>query len=176
MTKALFAEFGDAATFSSAVEQVRGQEVEILDAFTPFPIEGLDDALGGGHDGARVRWCMLLGGLAAAALAYGLETYSAVWGYPFDVGGRPHNSWPTFMLFPFEFGILSAGICGLLGLFWVTGLPRLLHAVFDIEGFGRASNDRFILALEPPQARSRRTQLEKALSALGALSVREVVL
>ena len=123
-----------------------------------------------------MRACMLAGGLLAAAFAYSLELYSATIGYPFDSGGRPHNSWPTFMMFPFEFGILAAGIFGLLGLFWVTGLPRLHHPHFDIEGFDRASQDRFLLAVEPPEKKRHRRRIEEKLVRLGALAMREVEL
>ncbi len=77
-------------------------------------------------------------------------------------------------MFPFEFGILSAGIFGLLGLFWVTGLPRLHHPHFDIEGFERASQDRFLLAIEPPEKKKQRRRIEEKLVRLGALAIREV--
>lgn len=176
MTRALFVDFADAAGIRSGVEAARAEKLEILDAFTPFPIEGLGAEIGGKGGGRSVRIWMLVGGLAAAAAAYGLQVYSAVYAYPFNVGSRPPNSWPTFMLFPFEFGILAAAIFGLIGLFRATGLPRLHHAAFDIEGFDRASNDRFILALTPPEGKRQRARVEERFAKLGAIAVREVEL
>lgn len=176
MTKALFIEFADAAGIMAGLELAGRERATVLDAFTPYPVEGLGDALGGGADARRVRTWMLVGGLAAAASAYGLEFYSATIAYPFDVGGRPHNSWPVFMLFPFEFGILSAAVFGLIGLFVSTGLPRLHHPLFEVEGFERASGDRFILAVEPPRTKKKRERVKNAFAGIGALHVREAEL
>lgn len=176
MTRAFFVDFADAAGIRSAVAAAHDEKLDILDAFTPFSIEGLGAELGGKAGGRSVRIWMLLGGLLAAGAAYGLEVYSAVFAYPFDVGSRPDNSWPAFMLFPFEFGILAAAICGMIGLFRATGLPRLHHAAFEIDGFDRASSDRFILALAVPEKKKRRARLTERMEKLGALSVREVEL
>jgi len=174
MTRTLYAEFADVRSLQSAIGEARRAKVAIVDAFTPFPVEGLGESLGGDRDGRTVRILMLVGGLAAAAFAFGLQYYSAVFGYPFDIGGRPHNSWPTFLLFPFEFGILSAAVFGLVGLFLTTGLPALHHPVFEVPGMDRASNDRFFLALECPTGDDTRQDLEDRLTVCGALAVREV--
>ncbi|MGN6551048.1 MAG: DUF3341 domain-containing protein [Pararhizobium sp.] len=176
MTRALFVEFASADGLRAAVHAVGDERIEIIDAFTPFPIEGLGAMIAGKGGAKRVRLWMLVGGLGAAAVSYGLQLFSATIAYPFDVGARPHNSWPTFILFPFEFSVLMAGIAGLLGLFLVTGLPRLYHPIFEIEGFGRSSNDRFILALVPPEKKRRRARLDERMSELGATSIREVEL
>lgn len=176
MSRALFVDFADPAGLQAGVEAARRADVAIIDAFTPFPVEGLGKMLGGGAGATRVRIFMAVGGLTAATLAYGLQFYSATIAYPFDVGGRPHNSWPVFFLFPFEFGILAAGICGLLGLFWSTGLPLLNHPVFDVAGIERASADRFVLALAMPEKSRERERLEKRLAKLGALDIREAEL
>jgi len=176
MTRALFVDFADAPGIRAAVEAARAEKIEIIDAFTPYPLDGLGAEIGGKAGGRRVRIWMLVGGLGAAAAAYALEFYSAVYAYPFNSGSRPLNSWPTFMLFPFEFGVLAAAVFGLIGLFRTTGLPRLHHAAFDIEGFDRASNDRFILALAPPEKQRRRARIEARFAELGAIAVREVEL
>ena len=176
MSRALFADFADVAGLQAAVDAARRADVAVIDAFTPFPVEGLGKILGGGAGATHVRLSMTVGGLLSAAFAYGLQFYSATIAYPFDVGGRPHNSWPVFFLFPFEFGILAAAVCGLVGLFWSTGLPRLNHPVFDVAGIERASSDRFILALAMPEKTRERERLEKRLAKLGALDIREAEL
>lgn len=173
MSSTLYAEFASVEGLERALDHARNADVEVIDAYTPFPVEGLGDRIGGGRDARRLRLLMLIGGLIAAALAYGLEFYSAVFDYPFDVGGLPENSWPTFVLFPFEFGILCAAITGLVTLFALTGMPSLHHPVFDVEGIDRASNDRFFLALACPAGRNQRSTLETKLMEFGALAIRE---
>ena len=99
---------------------------------------------------SHIRVAMFIGGVAMAAAAYGLEYYSSVINYPYNSGGRPLDAWPAFMLVPFAIGILVAAIAGFATLLVECGLPRLHHALFAVEGFERASQDRFILALERP--------------------------
>jgi hypothetical protein len=173
MRRALFIDFADPQGLRAGIEAARLYDVELVDAFTPFPVEGLGEIFGGSEGARRVRIAMLVGGLALAGLAYGLEYYSATIAYPFDAGGRAHNSWPAFMLFPFEFGVLAAAVCGLVGLFAWAGLPRLNHPVFEVEGFERASNDRFILVLATPATKQKRKRLEEKLAKGGALLIRE---
>lgn len=173
MRRALFVDFADPQGLRAGIETARLYDIELVDAFTPFPVEGLGEMFGGGEGARRVRVFMLVGGLVLAGLAYGLEFYSATIAYPFDSGGRPENSWPAFMLFPFEFGVLAAAVCGLVGLFIWTGLPRLNHPVFEVEGIRRASNDRFILVMAAPSTRQKRKKLEEKLTKSGALLIRE---
>lgn len=173
MRRALFVDFADTEGLWAGVDTARLYDVELVDAFTPFPVEGLGEIFGGSVGGVRVRTAMLAGGLVAAAAAYGLEFYSATIAYPFNSGGRPPTSWPTFLLFPFEFGILAAAVCGLVALALWTGLPRLHHPVFDVEGIERASADRFILVVSAPETSRKRAQLEKKLVRDGALRIRE---
>jgi hypothetical protein len=115
---------------------------------------------------------MLATGLAVAGFFYWLQWWSAVENYPLNVGGQPPNSWPVFLLVPFEVGMLAAAIAGLVALFWACGLPRLHHSVFGVSGFERASQDRFFLLAE---ARSgREEKLRALLHEAGAQSVSEV--
>lgn len=174
MKSILYAQFETVAGLEHALDHALKSDIPVVDAYTPYPVEGLGEKISGSGDAGRLRLFMLIGGLAAAALAYGIEFYSAVIGYPFDVGGRPHNSWPTFVLFPFEFGILCAAITGLVSLFFFSGMPSLHHPLFDVEDFGRASNDRFFLALACPATKAKRQRLEKKLTEFGALKVSEV--
>lgn len=173
MRSALFVDFADPDGLKAGIETARLYDVELVDAFTPFPIPGLGEMLGGAQGATRVRIFMLVGGLGLAAAAYALQYYSATVAYPFDVGGRPHNSWPVFFLFPFEFGVLSAAVFGLLGLALWSGLPRLNHPVFEVEGIDRASNDRFILVMAIPATKQKRDRLEAKLVKRGALKIRE---
>ena len=113
----------------------------MLDAFSPFPVEGMAALLGA--TSTRLRLVMAIGGLGMAALMYATEWFSAVIDYPIDSGGRPLNSWLAFMLPPFAVGILAAAICGFMLLMWDTGLPRLHHPLFEIEDFGGRARTGF---------------------------------
>jgi hypothetical protein len=88
---------------------------------------------------------MAIGGFGMAILAYAMQWYSAVVAYPIDSGGRPLNSWPIFLLVPFEVGILAAAIAGFVTFIVAGGLPRLHHRLFDYPGIERASQDRFFV-------------------------------
>jgi ActD protein len=143
MTGPLLAEFKDPAGLRSALSAVREAGHRLLDAFTPFPVEGLDEDLG--IRPPRIRWAMLAAGLLVAAFAYGIQWWSAVYDYPINVGGRPLHSWPVFLLAPFEVSVLAAALAGFIAFLRACGLPRLHDPLFEVPGFERASQDRFFL-------------------------------
>jgi hypothetical protein len=172
MSAILLAEFGQPARMTAAARGAALRQLRVLDAFTPFPVEELDALLPARP--SRIRLVMLLGGLAAAALAYGTEYYSAVIDYPYNAGGRPPHSWPAFMLVPFALGILGATVAGLAAFLIACGLPRLHHPLFALDGFERASQDRFLLALARPEEGGEAQRTIDWLHQAGALSVREV--
>ena len=149
MTKMLLAQFADAERLTSAARAARRKNYSLIDAFTPFPVEDVAELLE--MRPSRIRLAMLIGGLAMAAFAYGLEYYSAVVDYPYNSGGRPLDSWPTFMLVPFATGILVASVCGCIAFLTETGLPRLHHPLFDLDGSERVNQDAFVLAFAAPE-------------------------
>ncbi len=171
MTRHFVAEFGTVEGLVGAARQLRHEGHRLLDAFTPFPVAELDGILA--LKSSNIRLVMLVAGLVMAAFAYWLQWYSSVVDYPLDVGGRPLNSWPVFLLVPFEVGILTAVISGFIALLSNCRLPRLHHPVFDIVGFERASQDRFFLLAAASDAQDQGT-LRHALERTGALSVSEV--
>lgn len=170
MSGLLLAEFRDPETLVAAARRARQAGLRGLDAHTPFSVPELAEALA--LPRPRLRPVMLGTGLAAAALVYALCWYSAVIGYPLNLGGRPLNSWPTFLVLSFEGGVLAASVAGFLGFFLGTGLPRLHHPVFAARGFARASQDGFFLAVDEPGLEPAR--LAALLDGLGPLSVRAV--
>src|SRR5579862_7920629 len=158
MSGMLVAEFIDQTGFVEAARRARGARYRLLDAFTPIPVDGVVQLLEPSR--SYIRVAMFIGGVTMAALAYGTEYYSAVIDYPYNSGGRPLDAWPAFMLVPFATGILLAAIAGFVTFLIECGLPRLHHALFAVEGFERASQDQFILALERP---ARGDELQRAL-------------
>lgn len=171
MPAILVAEFKDADTILAAARKVGQGGGKLIDAFTPIPVDGLEEMLAVRR--SYLPSIMFIGGALVAALAYGAEWYSAVVDYPINSGGRPLHSWPAFMLVPFAVGILAAAICGFAALLVEAGLPRLHHPLFAIAGFERASQDRFFLALEAPDGRGM-TALRNRLNAAGAQAVHKV--
>ena len=168
----LLAEFSSPEALVSATRAVRERKLEIVDAFTPFPVEELTELLPDDDKGERL--IMLAGGLFIAGLCYFLEWWTSAIGYPFNSGGRPIHSWPVFFLFPFEFGVLAAAIIGLIVMFWKTGLPEPYHAIFDSELHACSNVDAFLLALRAPQ--ETHDEIRQFLIGQGAVSAREVEL
>ena len=172
MTGPLLAEFPDPETLQQALDRVKQARHRALDAFTPYPVEGLAEELTAGP--SRIRNVMLAGGLLAAAFAFALQWYSAVIAYPINSGGRPLNSWQVFWLVPFEVGVFTAALCGVIALFWSCGLPRLHHPLFEIPGFERATQDRFFLLASSEPSDEAARDLRHVLETAGAVVVTEV--
>jgi hypothetical protein len=169
MSHLLLAEFRDADSLLEAARRARRAGLAQLDAYTPFNVAGMPDALG--LHGSPVRTIMLVAGLATAAAAYALQWYSAVFDYPLDVGGRPLNSWQVFLIPSFEVGVLVAAVAGVIAMLYGSGLPSPHHLIFA-DGFERASRDRFFLSVGDPAFGV--DQLIALLDGLGPLSVERV--
>lgn len=172
MTTRLIAEFAQPESIIGAIRQVRAAGHRARDAFTPFPVEDVAQELG--LPRSRLRFIMLLVGVAVAVFAYALQWYSAVIDLPINSGGRPLNSWPVFLLAPFEVGVFAAALAGFVTMLWQCGLPRLHDAVFTVPGFERATQDRFFLLAEARAADEGGVALRHLLQDVGALAVTEV--
>lgn len=172
MTGALLAEFRDPQTLQAALVRLKQGRHRAIDAFTPYPVEGLAEELAIAP--SYIRPAMLGGGLLMAALAFGLQWYSAVVDYPINSGGRPANSWQVFWLVPFEVGIFAAALCGVIALLRSCRLPALHHPLFEVPGFERATQDRFFLLAAARTDDEATRDLRGILESSGALVVTEV--
>jgi hypothetical protein len=171
--KVLLAEFRDADALLAAARLAHERGFAPDDALSPHRIEAIEETLALPH--SRIPWPMLIGGVGAAALAYGVESYSAILGYPFNSGGRPLNSWPIFLLVPFEFGILIAALAGLIAFLILCRLPRLNHPLFENAGVERASIDRFFLLFRQPDDEGDARRLTLILEEARALRIEEAL-
>jgi len=167
----VLAEFSRAAPLVAAARTLAAEGVALADAFTPFPLPELDRYLV--RSPARVPWITAAGAIAGALTGYVMQWYSAVVDLPLDVGGRPTNSWPSFIPVTFELAVLFGAFAAFLGLLVLNGLPRLHHPLFSAERFSLATRDRFFLYL-PTDGRNE-ASLTARLRELGALHC-EVVL
>ena len=173
MTRAVLAAFDSAEGLLAAAAEARSQSYRIADAFTPYPLEGLEAEA---PRAGALGWAAACGGLMAAGAMFAMEAWSAALSYPFNSGDRPLFSWPVFLIAPFEIGVLGAAVSGFGAFLWATGLPRLNHPAFDIEGFEHASQDRFLLAVAQPRGEERITALREILGRAGAVAVQETQL
>ena len=170
----LLAEFERPEDLVRAARRAHEEGYRRLDAYSPLPVHGLADALGFHH--TRLPLIVLLGGLAGAAGGYYLQYWISVVDYPINVGGRPYNSWPAFLVVTFELTILVAALSAVLGMLALNGLPRPHHPVFNVSAFRRASRDRFFLAIETGDPRYDPDRTRDFLRSLNPTAVHEVPL
>lgn len=168
----LLVEFRDADQLLSAVRRTRQAGYRRLETYTPFPVDGLSEALD--LPPTRVRTAMFLAAALAGALAYGFQHWSAVYAYPINAGGRPLASWPAFLLVAFEVSILGAALMGFASLIIGADLTRLDHPLFAIPAFARASEDRFFLAVDAGDPIFDTAQTRAFVENLGASRIHEV--
>jgi len=149
MTKPIYgvmAEFDSPSALVAAARAARAQGYRKLDAYSPFPIEELSDALHLHKN--RLPLIVLIGGLTGALLGYLLQYYVTVWSFPINVAGRPLHSWPSFIIITFEMTILVAALSAVFGLLGLCGLPMPHHPTFNVPRFALASRNRFFLCIE----------------------------
>ena len=142
----VLAEFKDSDILLAAARAAYAAGWRRMDAYTPFPVDGLGEAIG-----KRRSWVSLIvmvAGFSGAAGGYFMQWFSMTQAYPYNIGGRPFHSWPMFIPITFELGILCGSLAGVFGMLALNGLPRLHHPIFKVPGFERASIDRFFLCLE----------------------------
>ena len=139
-----------------------------IDAYSPFPLEEIDEALG--LSPSRLPKVVALGGFSGATLGYVLQWYCDAVSFPLWVGGRPPHSPPSFVPISFELTILFGALGAFLGLFIALGLPRLHHPVFEAPGFVRATVDRYWLSAIAKGA-SEQSDLADTLASLGASEI-----
>jgi hypothetical protein len=138
----LLAEFDSAERLVDSVGRAHSAGFRQLDAYSPFPIEKLTEALGA--DDPRIPWLTLAGGIIGAAVGFGMQVATNLL-YPIDIGGRPLVATPAFMMITFELTVLGAGLFSAVGMLLRNRLPRLNHPLFDVPRFNLASSDRFFL-------------------------------
>lgn len=170
----MLAEFSTAEALKAAAEAARAAGYTRIEAYSPFPVEGLAEATGLRRNG--VAPIVLAGGLAGGIGGYLMQWYSAVVSYPINSGGRPLHSWPEFIPVTFETTVLGAALAAVAGMLLLNGLPRLHHPIFNVREFDLASRNRFFLCLrggEPQFALDAAREFLRGLEPLGVWEVPE---
>ena len=165
----LMAEFNSADDLIAAAHRIHDAGYQRVDAYTPYPIEELSEALG--HHRSKLPLIVLIGGLVGALAGYSLQYWVSVVENPLNVGGKPLHSWPAFIPITFECTILGAALSAVFGMLALNGLPQPYHPVFNVPRFALASRNRFFLCIE---AKDPKFHLEHTRRFLETLSPREV--
>ena len=168
----LMAEFEAHEQLLEAATKARDHGYSRMDGYSPFPIEGLPQALG--RKRTLVPLVVLLGGIGGGLGGYFMEWYANVISYPINIGGRPMNAWPSFIPITFELTILGAALSAFFGSLAMNKLPQPYHPVFNVPNFERASIDRFFLCIEASDPRFDSLATRRFLESLKALAVSEV--
>ena len=168
----LVAEFESPTDLVRAADKAREAGYRKMDAYSPIPIEELHHALG--LPDTKLPWIVLGGGLTGAFAGYGLEYWATTIAYPFNIGGRPLHSWPSFIVPAFETTILFSAAAAVLGMILLNGLPMPYHPIFNAARFAMASRDRFFLCIESQDPKFDQTTTRRFLESLGPREVSDV--
>jgi hypothetical protein len=168
----LLAEFRTGAEVVAAARGVREAGYRRVDGYSPFPIEELSEALH--FHKSHLPKIVLGGGILGAFAGWALQYWSSVIAYPLNIGGRPFNAWPAFIVPAFETTILFAAGSAVLGMLALNGLPQPYHPVFNAPRFALATRDRFFICVEATDPRFDRAETRTLLERLGASEVSEV--
>lgn len=169
----LLGEFGTEDALLDAARRARADGFRRIDAFSPFPVDGMDEVLSLRSD-HRIGWITIAGGLFGIASMLAIQLFVNI-DYPIEVGGRPLFAWPAFAVVDFELMILCAVLFAVAGMLIINRLPKLHHPLFGTPRFGLASEDRFFLYIDASDPRFDPPATRAYLGSLGAWTVEPVL-
>lgn len=165
----LLAEFDTPTELVDAARQVRDAGYKKTDAFSPFPLHEIDEALGIRR--SILPFLVFGGGVIGLLSGIGLQWFVHVWDYPLNVGGRPFFSLPAFIPPAYELTILLAAFTAVFGMLFLNGLPMPYHPVFNVERFALATREKFFLLIE---SKDEKFDYEETRSFMQSLNPQEV--
>jgi len=160
----LLAEFDSATELVDAAGQVRDAGYTNTDAFSPFPIHSIDEALGVKR--SILPYLCFAGGILGLFSGIGLQYFVHVIDYPIIVGGRPHLSLPAMIPPAYELTILFTAFTAVFGMLFLNGLPRPYHPVFNVPRFALATREKFFLLIEADDEKFDYDQTRKFMEGL----------
>jgi hypothetical protein len=168
----LMAEFESPTDIVAATRRAYEEGYRKMDAYSPFPIEELSDAIGFHRN--RLPLIVLIGGIVGCVGGFALCYWASVYAYPLNVGGRPLNSWPSFIPVTFETTILVAALAAVFGMLALNGLPQPYHPVFNVPRFELASRNTFFLCIEANDPKFNLEETRAFLASLNPVEVTDV--
>jgi len=168
----VLAEFDTPDELLAATQRAREAGYRQMDAYTPFPIEGLAEALG--FHRTRLPLIVLLGGIVGGVGGYLMQYWIAAIDYPLNIGGRPLHSWPAFIPVTFELTILGAALAAVLGMLVLNGLPMPYHPLFHVPRFALVTRNCFFLCIEARDPQFDRDETRRFLTSVKAREVSDV--
>jgi len=171
-TYGVVAEFADAHDVLHAANEAREAGFTVMEAYSPVPVHGLDEALG--RKRSKLPYIVLCGGLFGCLGGFFMQYWMAVVDYPWNVGGRPTLSWPAFIPVTFELTILCSAIAAVFGMFGLNGLPRPHHPIFNTPNFDRSTLDHYFLCIEAEDPEFDESKVTSFLENLGPEAVNTI--
>ena len=168
----IIAEFATTDDLIAAARKTREAGYKDFDAYSPIPVHGLYEAMGGTR--SILAWLVLGAGIVGGLGGFYLQHWISGITYPLNIGGRPYFSWPSFIPVTFECAVLLAGLTSLIAMILLNGLPKLYHPVFNAKNFEKATNDGFFLCIEEVDERFDAAKTRAFLESLNAVDVSEV--
>jgi len=168
----VMAEFDTPTDLVEAARRTSEAGYKKIDAYSPFPVEELAEAIGFHRNG--VPLVVLIGGLLGGLSGYLMQYWISAVSYPINVGGKPLQSWPAFIVVTFEMTILFAGIAAVFGMLALNGLPMPYHPVFNVSRFALATKDRFFLIVFSSDPQYDPAGTRRFLEGLNPRSISEV--
>lgn len=165
-SRRVMAEFGSADTMLDALDALRRGKYRDVETYAPFDLPEVDERLG--RRRSRLGWLALAGGLAGLATSYLVQWWTNAVSYPLNIGGRPAHAVPAFVPVTFEGTVLGAALTLFIALLLRLRLPKLWDPVDEVEGFERASSDRFWIVVDAIVSEQDRANAERLLRAARA--------
>jgi hypothetical protein len=165
----LLAEFETPGDLVRAARAVREKGYKKWDCYSPFPVHGLDSAMG--LRDTRLPWVVLMGGLTGCGLAVLMQWWMNAVDYPIVISGKPLFSLPANVPIMFEVTVLLSAITAFVSMFLFNGLPQFYHPVFRSERFRQATNDKFFITIESADPKFEIQKTEALLRSTGSAAI-----
>ena len=167
----LMVEFLHPEELLAAAKKVSAAGYKKIDTYSPFPVHGVDEAIGAT---TILPWLIFGGGLFGAANGFGMQVFASAIHYPLNIAGKPLVSWPSFMPITFELTVLCAAATAVIGMLLLNGLPKPYNPVFNVPEFALASQSRFFLCIEASDPKFDLDETSRFLEGLEPKSFTEV--
>lgn len=165
----VLAEFDGADALRAAAAAVRKAGYRKFDVFTPYPVHGMDEAMGLGR--SHLGWIVLICGIGGALAALLLQWYTNGYDYPLVLSGKPYFAWQYSTVVIFEVMVGASAFGAILGMLVLNGLPRWHHPLFASRDFSRATNDAFFLFVEADDTEFEKEKTRSLLVRIGGRSI-----